>query len=130
MILDFKNIEYLKFGNVKQRDAYTELKRLKIFENLKNYHPILAGSIPIEIDLPESDLDIICECNNHQDFSEVLTKLFETKKDLESILKFSTVKKPQLQSLSPMGLQLKYSDRIYQQINRMHTDICWRNTKF
>lgn len=80
MILDFKNIEYLKFGNVRQRDAYSELKGLKIFDNLKNHHPILAGTIPIEIDLPESDLDIICECKNHHDFSELLTKLFQNKK--------------------------------------------------
>lgn len=80
MILDFTNIEYLKYGNVRQRDAYAELKRLKIFEDLKNHHPILAGSIPIEIDLPASDLDIICECNNQQDFSELLNKLFKNKK--------------------------------------------------
>ena len=107
MILDFKNIEYLKFGNVKQRDAYTELKRLKIFENLKNYHPILAGSIPIEIDLPESDLDIICECNNHQDFSEVLTKLFENKKGFGINFKIFNGKKATIAKFESNGFAIE-----------------------
>lgn len=79
MIKFFRNIEYLKFGNNRQRKAYTDLNELKIFESLKKYNPILAGTIPIEIDLPESDLDIICECENHQEFSKVISELFAEK---------------------------------------------------
>ena len=75
-MLDFKNIEYLKAGNKKQQLAYNELIRLKIFTDLEDYNPILTGTIPIEINIPESDLDIICECQNHDKFTEDLTKLF------------------------------------------------------
>lgn len=73
---NFKNIEYLKQGNAKQQKAYKALVKLGVFEKLKNYSPLLTGTIPIEIDLPQSDLDIICECYNHGEFTELLTSLF------------------------------------------------------
>ncbi len=73
---NFKDIEYLKYGNDRQKLAYSEIVKLDVFEKIKKYHPILTGTIPIEIDLPESDLDIICECENHIEFSEFLTEQF------------------------------------------------------
>lgn len=73
---DFKNIEYLKFGNERQRNAYFVLQELEIFDFLEKYNPILAGTIPIEIDLPESDLDIICECEDPISFAEYVTDKF------------------------------------------------------
>ncbi|MGO4911693.1 DUF4269 domain-containing protein [Leeuwenhoekiella sp. W20_SRS_FM14] len=81
MIENFKNIEYLKHGNKRQKLAFKEINRHKIFEILKVYNPILTGTIPIGIDLPESDLDIICECDNHTKFKDYLTKTFSEKKD-------------------------------------------------
>lgn len=67
---DFLNHHYLKTGNPRQQEAYKQLQQLKIFENLKAYTPVLTGTIPIEIDIPESDLDIICYCKNHQQFEK------------------------------------------------------------
>jgi hypothetical protein len=81
---DFTNIEYLKFGNERQQKAYRELKRLNIFESLKQYNPILTGTIPINIDLPDSDLDIICEIRNHKKFSAKLRELFGNKTGFET----------------------------------------------
>lgn len=80
-MINFKNIEYLKDGNAKQQLAYSDLKSLNIFENLKDYSPLLAGTIPLEIDLANSDLDIICECKNHLKFSNLLISLFQDKDD-------------------------------------------------
>ncbi len=73
---DFKNIEYLKNGNKRQRISYFALHELAIFDYLKKYNPILTGTIPIEIDLPDSDLDIICECKDHISFAKDLTEKF------------------------------------------------------
>ena len=80
---DFTNIEYLKSGNQRQQQAYREITGLKIFEHLKQYHPILTGTIPIDIDLPESDLDIICYCKDHEGFSRRLYELFANKTAFE-----------------------------------------------
>ena len=74
--IDFTNIEYLKTGNKRQQQAYLQLSELSIFEKLRAYQPILTGTIPIGIDIPQSDLDIICACSNHQEFTERLTSLY------------------------------------------------------
>ncbi|NML70523.1 DUF4269 domain-containing protein [Chryseobacterium sp. RP-3-3] len=60
-MIDFTNLNYLKTGNKKQKRAYEVLEKYKVFEKLKVYSPVLAGTIPIEIDIENSDLDIICE---------------------------------------------------------------------
>jgi len=60
-MIDFTTINYLKTGNQKQKRAYEILTKYRIFEKLKDFSPLLAGTIPIEIDTEESDLDIICE---------------------------------------------------------------------
>ena len=80
-MINFKEIEYLKSGNSRQQEAYKDLKELGIFEKLKNYNSILTGTIPIEIDLPESDLDIICSCKNHREFSKLLSELFKNQNE-------------------------------------------------
>ncbi len=83
MTIDFTNIEYLKTGNERQQQAYLELSELNIFKKLRRYKPILTGTIPIGIDIPESDLDIVCECSNHQVFAKTITKLYADKNDFE-----------------------------------------------
>ena len=72
-MIDFKDIGYLKNGNLRQQNAFDVLSELDIFEKLKEYNPILPGTIPIEIDLPKSDLDIICECKNQMPVINIKT---------------------------------------------------------
>jgi Domain of unknown function (DUF4269) len=60
-MIDFKNPYYLKNGNPKQKKVCEIVEELQILSILKSYNPIIVGTIPIEIDLPESDIDIICE---------------------------------------------------------------------
>lgn len=62
-MIDFAKLDYLKVGNERQKRAYEVLTKYRIFQVLESYSPILAGTIPIEIDIDGSDLDIICELN-------------------------------------------------------------------
>ncbi|WP_394665970.1 DUF4269 domain-containing protein [uncultured Chryseobacterium sp.] len=75
-MIDFTKIDYLKNGNERQKRAYEVLTRYQIFEKLKDYSPILAGTIPIEIDIEESDLDIICEVTDFTEFEKTLSEMF------------------------------------------------------
>lgn len=63
-------------GNERQKNAYSVLDELKIFKILREYDPTLVGTIPIEIDILESDLDIICEVYDLEEFEELVIKSF------------------------------------------------------
>lgn len=68
------DIEYLQNGNEKQKQAYNVLKETDIFSILKDYDPILVGTIPIDIDIENSDLDIVC-CA--ADFNEIQRQILD-----------------------------------------------------
>jgi hypothetical protein len=76
MMMTFDNIEYLRNGNDKQRRSYRTLTENNIFEKLQPFSPILTGTIPINIDTEESDLDIICHYKNKDKFIKILIKEF------------------------------------------------------
>lgn len=75
-MIDFTQIDYLKDGNERQKRAFEVLTKYKVFEKLSNFSPILAGTIPIEIDVEGSDLDIICEVKDRVEFEKFLNKIF------------------------------------------------------
>lgn len=52
------------------------IKELDLFNKLRVFEPILTGTIPIGIDLPESDLDIICSFADPIEFQNKLEALF------------------------------------------------------
>ncbi|MEG1591777.1 DUF4269 domain-containing protein [Chryseobacterium sp.] len=87
-MIDFTKLDYLKIGNEKQKRAYEVLTKYKVFEKLSNYSPILAGTIPIEIDVEGSDLDIICKVEDKIEFEKVLIEKF---KDFGLKIKKSTI---------------------------------------
>lgn len=71
---NFTKIDYLKDGNERQKKAYEILTKYHVFEKMKDYSPILAGTVPIEIDIKGSDLDLIFEVDlqYEQDFLDDL----------------------------------------------------------
>jgi hypothetical protein len=79
-MINFLNISYLQFGNEKQIKAYHVLTDNQILEKLSAYHPILVGTIPINIDIENSDLDIICEVLNKNEFINQLNFSFGIEK--------------------------------------------------
>lgn len=76
--VDWSNPEYLLHGNERQRAAYRALSELNIFHVLQEYDPLLVGTIPLGIDLPESDLDVICETAQQDDFAGCLERNFNS----------------------------------------------------
>ncbi|MDV4149438.1 DUF4269 domain-containing protein [Clostridium sp. AL.422] len=66
----------MKFGNRKQQSAFKLLNTIHIFDILKKYNPILVGTIPIGIDIDSSDLDIICEVYNLEEFERLMKENF------------------------------------------------------
>jgi hypothetical protein len=80
MTPDFTNIEYLKSGNTKQRAAYRVLTDNHILEMLKEYDPILVGTIPINISVESSDLDIVCYAKDLNAYGDFVVERFGEKK--------------------------------------------------
>ena len=80
---DFSNIEHLKFGNQKQILAYDILTRNTILLNIAEFEPILVGTIPINIDIENSDLDIICYWKNKTDFKTKIQSVFGKEKEFK-----------------------------------------------
>lgn len=76
-----KNIDYLQKGSRKQQEVHGVLKSNSIMELLDNYDPILVGTIPIEIDIESSDLDILCCYNDKEDFIKDMELLFSSKEE-------------------------------------------------
>ena len=71
---DWKDLRYLQQGNSRQQRAHTVLTELALWPMLHTFDPVLAGTIPLGIDLPASDLDVICEVPLHSQasFAQVL----------------------------------------------------------
>jgi hypothetical protein len=53
-------LDALREGNARQRRAYRSLEALQILARLRAYDATLVGTIPLNIDTPKSDLDIVC----------------------------------------------------------------------
>jgi hypothetical protein len=58
---NWKDLRYLQKGNQRQQRAYAVIQELALWPTMQAFNPVLAGTIPLAIDLPDSDLDIICE---------------------------------------------------------------------
>lgn len=79
--MKFDNIEYLQHGNERQRQAYSVFTTHQLLSKLKGFDTILVGTIPINIDIENSDLDIICCFTDKQDFKETITENFKNEKN-------------------------------------------------
>lgn len=65
---------HLAVGNERQRDAYRVLQESRVLLTLAAFHPYPAGTVPIDIDIPGSDLDILCEANNLDAFATLIDR--------------------------------------------------------
>jgi ferredoxin len=74
--VNFNNIEHLQYGTERQRQAYRVLKGLKVLDILKQYDAVLAGTVPLNISVADSDLDVLCESRDQDQFCRDLKRNF------------------------------------------------------
>jgi hypothetical protein len=75
MGIDLHDLSYLADGTPRQRDALRVIRELRLWEHLAAYTPALAGTVPLGIDVEDSDLDVICEADNLTDFLRAVISL-------------------------------------------------------
>ncbi|MBP0019594.1 MAG: DUF4269 domain-containing protein [Cyanobacteria bacterium SBLK] len=71
---DWTDLIYLLQGTPRQKAAYSILA--EILPKLSAFDPVLTGTIPLNIDVPDSDLDIVCYTPDLEKFKRVLTENF------------------------------------------------------
>lgn len=74
--MNFEGIEYLKNGTAKQRRVHEVLSTKGIFDKLAAFDPVVVGTIPIGIDLHDSDIDICCCFEDEESFVNSVTSSF------------------------------------------------------
>ncbi|MFV8828947.1 DUF4269 domain-containing protein [Alkalihalobacterium sp. APHAB7] len=79
----FTTIDYLKHGNERQQKAYHAITHLRVMKDLADYQPVLCGTIPIEIDVESSDLDLIFEVHDFTRFQEKVVALYGQMQDFK-----------------------------------------------
>lgn len=81
-IINFSDMSYLENGNERQQQAYSIISKISILQTLRQYTPIVVGTIPIGIDIPDSDLDIICHVSDFRSFQNLIRYHFKKKQQL------------------------------------------------
>lgn len=82
-MIDFTQPDYLKTGTVRQQQAYRVLTQYRVLEKLALFDPILTGTIPLNIAIETSDLDLICCFADAVVFQESVRHSFGGEKDFK-----------------------------------------------
>lgn len=77
----FLDIEYLKSGSEVQRRLYKCLKDIEILNVFSLFDPIVVGTIPININIVGSDVDIICNVTDFAEFRSYVRMHFSRRKN-------------------------------------------------
>lgn len=72
----FDTLDYLANGTAIQQAAYRLLTGHGIWKKLAPFSPVLAGTIPININIENSDLDILCHYKEQKGYIENLIDNF------------------------------------------------------
>ena len=70
------DLTYLLAGTARQREAYVVLADSGVFQDLAPYTPALAGTVPLDLDVEGSDLDIICRAGDLAEFENRVRRLY------------------------------------------------------
>jgi hypothetical protein len=85
---DFSTIAYLQNGSPIQQKAFHILNESKILYHLKDFHPVLAGTMPLDIFIVgKSDLDIICEAADLKSVEKILLTHYQHFNGFTSVIR-------------------------------------------
>ncbi|MEK6477231.1 DUF4269 domain-containing protein [Catalinimonas sp. 4WD22] len=74
MSFPFYSLQALQSGTPVQQQAAQCLQHLELKEKLKAYSPVLCGTIPLNLNVSGSDLDIICEAADFRYLESILLR--------------------------------------------------------
>lgn len=77
------DLTYLNRGSDRQRDAFRVLIELDLFSVLAEFEPVLAGTFPLGIETPTSDLDILCYAEDLERFEQVVSAVYGDEEEFE-----------------------------------------------
>ena len=80
---DFLDINYLKSGTARQQKAFEVLNENLILQKLSDFMPVLVGTIPINIAIDSSDLDIACYWKDKNHFIKIVKKNFSEENNFQ-----------------------------------------------
>ena len=72
----WNDLTYLNRGSDRQRDAFRVLIELDLMSVLADFEPVLAGTFPLGLETPESDLDILCNAEDLEHFATLVTAVY------------------------------------------------------
>lgn len=75
-MIDFKNIDYLSSGNELQKQLYHSIVSHQLIPLLQEFDPIVVGTIPIDIAITGSDVDILLYAENLDALAQYLETTF------------------------------------------------------
>ena len=75
------DLTYLNRGSDRQRNAFRVIIEQDFFSILAEFDPVLAGTYPLGIETPTSDLDILCYAEDLEHFSEVVEHVYGDEDD-------------------------------------------------
>lgn len=81
---EWSNIANLRYGTERQQAAYRALLDSDLFMVLADYSPVLAGTVPLNIDLPTSDLDILTHAPDLNHFEQDASFYYAHMPDFET----------------------------------------------
>lgn len=87
MVKDFFDIRYLLNGSEVQKSGYNALISIDIFDILHEFNPVLAGTLPLDIFIKGSDLDIICNVADLAAFEKIMITYFSKYANFEIDIK-------------------------------------------
>lgn len=74
--MDWRDISYLKQGTPRQQAAYATVVELNLLDVLGPFDPVLVSTVCVNLDVPGSDLDVICELRDTNAFVDTVRTHF------------------------------------------------------